>query len=121
MQSAFLIGIVGAVGANLFALWRSKSPLDDSLDVVACHGIGGALGVIMAGLLASKTINAAGVDGGMGQLMIQLKGVAVTAVFCFVVTFIILKVIDATMGLRPSVAEEEKGLDITQHNEPGYN
>lgn len=119
-QSALIIGIVGAAAANIVAYFRGKSKLDDSLDVFACHGVGGTVGILMTGLLASKAVNSAGADGGMSLLMTQLKGVAMTAVFCFVGTVIILKVIDLVMGLRPSPSDEDAGLDKSEHGEKAY-
>ena len=118
--SAIWIGIIGAAAANLVAFVRGKSQLDDSLDVFACHGIGGTVGIILTGLLATKAVNSAGADGGAAQLMIQLKGVAFTFVLCFVGTFIILKVIDVVFGLRPDANDEEAGLDKSEHGEKTY-
>ncbi len=116
-SSALIIGVVAGAAANLVALYRTKTKIDDSLDVFACHGVGGAIGVLLTGFFASKAINSGGADGGMGLFMSQIKGVAVTAIFCFVGTFIILKAIDAIFGLRPSVVDETKGLDMHEHGE----
>lgn len=115
--SGILIGAIGAAAANFVAYMRSKSQLDDSLDVFACHGVGGLVGTLMTGLLASKAINPAGVDGGMGQFMIQLKSSLVVGIFAFVGTFIIMKVIDMAIGLRPSQGEETQGMDQVDHGE----
>lgn len=117
MQVAVLIGAVAGLASNLVAYARGKSKLDDSLDVFACHGVGGAIGVLMTGLFASKAINAAGADGGMDLFVTQLKGVVIVGGFCFVGTFVLLKVINAITGLRPSTLEEEKGLDSCEHHE----
>jgi Amt family ammonium transporter len=117
MQSALLIGIVGSAAANFVAVWRAKTQIDDSLDVFACHGVGGAIGVLMAGFLATKSVNSAGADGSFELFFTQLKGVAIVGVFCFVGTFVIMKAIDMIFGLRPSQIEEVKGLDQSEHNE----
>ncbi|MBN1625158.1 MAG: ammonia channel protein, partial [Deltaproteobacteria bacterium] len=97
---------------------------DDSLDVVGIHGVGGAWGALATGLFANAAINSAGSDGlffgNPGQLLIQFISVAVTMIFAFCATFIILKAIDLFIGLRVSEEEEEKGLDISLHNETGY-
>ncbi len=116
-QSAFFIGLVAGAAANFVAMWRAKSQIDDSLDVFACHGVGGAIGVLMTGLFASKAINAAGADGSGEFFFTQLKAVAIVGTFCFVGTFVILKAINAILGLRPSQLDEQRGLDASEHNE----
>lgn len=116
-NAALLIGAVAGGAANLVAGYRAKSKLDDSLDVFACHGVGGMIGVLMTGIFASKAINAAGADGGSAQFFIQLKAVVIVFVFCFVGSYILFKVINAVVGLRPSSEEERKGLDLSEHNE----
>jgi Amt family ammonium transporter len=93
--------------------------VDDSLDVLACHGIGSTWGVLATGIFAS--IGAAGlVAGNPGQVGIQALAVAVTWVYSFGVTFALAKVIDAFMGLRVRDEEESVGLDISQHGEGAY-
>jgi len=90
--------------------------VDDSLDVLACHGIGSTWGVLATGIFAS--IGAAGLLAGNGQqLLIQLLAVAVTWGYSFAVTFGLARVIDAVMGLRVRDEEEAVGLDITQQGE----
>jgi len=118
--SGLLIGAVSSALANLVAHFRAKSQLDDSLDVFACHGVGGLVGSLMTGLLCSKAVNAAGADAGMGQFFIQLKSSLIVAAFAFVGTFVILKVLKAVFGLRPSVSEENVGLDQVDHGEKAY-
>ena len=118
--SGVLIGIVGAAVSNLAALMRSKSQLDDSLDVFACHGLGGTVGILMTGLLASKAINSTGAEGGGALFLIQLKAALIVAVFSFVGSFVLFKVIDLLFGLRPSASEETKGLDAGDHGEKAY-
>jgi Amt family ammonium transporter len=116
-QSALFIGLVAGAAANFVAVWRAKSQIDDSLDVFACHGVGGAIGVLMTGLFASKAINAAGADGSGELFFTQLKSVGIVGVFCFVGTFVILKAINALIGLRPNQSDEQRGLDASEHNE----
>ncbi len=124
--SAIIIG-AGAGVLCWFAVTTIKSAFgyDDSLDAFGVHGIGGTWGAIATGLFASKAVNPAGNDGlffGNPSLVFtQLIAVAVTWVFAFAATFIILKVLDAIMGLRVSDEDEVLGLDLTQHGESGYN
>jgi ammonium transporter, Amt family len=91
---------------------------DDSLDVVGVHLLGGIVGALLTGVLASAAVNA--FSGGLVQLGKQAVGVAVTLAFSFLATLIILKVIDAVVGLRVSEEDEATGLDLSQHAEVGY-
>jgi Amt family ammonium transporter len=97
---------------------------DDSLDAVGVHGVGGTFGALATGLFASKAVNAAGADGAFfgnpSLLLVQLLSVAVAIVYAFCVTWIILKALDWTMGLRVQQEEEVQGLDLSQHGESGY-
>jgi len=97
---------------------------DDSLDAFGVHGIGGMWGALATGLFATKLVNPAGNDGlffgNAGLLFTQLIAVVVTVVYALVVTLILLKVIDWTMGLRVSEEDEVMGMDLTQHGESGY-
>jgi Amt family ammonium transporter len=92
--------------------------------VVGVHGVGGIWGALATGLFATKSVNAAGADGlfygNPQQLLIQAVAVLATCAFSAVVTFAILKLVDATVGLRVSETEEEHGLDSTQHGELAY-
>ena len=94
------------------------------MEVFGIHGVGGTLGALATGLFASKVINPAGADGlffgNPGQLGIQVLATVVTAVFSFVATLIILKVIDLIIGIRVQEEDEIMGLDLSQHNETGY-
>lgn len=122
--SALILGIVvGAVCYTAVSL-KPKFGYDDSLDVVGVHAVGGTCGALLTGLFASKLINPAGADGlffgNPGQLGIQALSVVAAWVYSFVVTFIILKILDATMGLRVSEEEESMGIDLSQHGEAGY-
>jgi len=103
---------------------KSKLGYDDSLDVVGVHGIGGTWGAIATGLFATKTINPDGADGlfygNPGQMKAQIIAVIASWVLAFVGTVIILKVLDAIMGLRVSQDDEVAGLDLSQHSETAY-
>jgi len=121
---ALILGIlVGAICYTAVSL-KPKFGYDDSLDVVGVHAVGGTCGALLTGLFASKLINPAGADGlffgNAAQFGIQALSVLVAWVYSFVVTFIILKVLDATMGLRVSEEDESMGLDLSQHGEAGY-
>jgi len=103
---------------------KNKFGYDDSLDAFGVHGIGGTWGALATGLWANKAVNSAGNNGlfygNPAQLLIQLKAVLVTVVYSFVVTFILLKIVDVIFGLRVSEQDERIGLDLTQHREAGY-
>ncbi|MCJ7547858.1 MAG: ammonium transporter [Deltaproteobacteria bacterium] len=122
--SALIIGALVSVICYGGIMLKSKLGYDDSLDVVGVHGLGGTWGALATGLFASKLINPNGANGlffgNPGQLWTQFLAVAVTWIFAFVMTTIILKVVDVIVGLRVTDEEEEKGLDISQHNETGY-
>jgi Amt family ammonium transporter len=122
--SALIIGAMAGIICYGGILLKSKLGYDDSLDVVGIHGLGGTWGALATGLFASTVINPGGADGlffgNPGQLWIQFISVAATWIFAFVMTVIILKVVDSIVGLRVTEEEEERGLDISQHNETGY-
>ena len=121
-MEAIVIGGVAGTICYLAIRARARIGLDDSLDVVGVHGVGGLWGGIATGLFATATIG--GVDGVFhgepGQIVDQLVGIGVVATYSFVVTAVILKVLDLTIGLRVTEEEEELGLDVTQHGERGY-
>ncbi len=123
-MSAIIIGIVAGIVCYLAVLAKVRLGYDDSLDVVGVHCVGGVIGALLTGLFATKLVNAAGGDGlffgNPGQLGIQALAVGVTLVYSFVVSFILLKILDATMGLRVSAEEEVAGLDLSEHQETGY-
>jgi len=123
-QFSLLIGIVAGVGCNLVAGWRARTKLDDSLDVFACHGVGGMWGTVATGLFASTAINAAGqsglVYGNVHFALLQMFAVAVVATYAFVGTFVILKVINFFSPLRTSTVEEKAGLDEVHFGEEAY-
>jgi len=103
---------------------KGKLGYDDSLDAFGVHGIGGMVGALATGLWATTVINPLGADGvfhGSGMLLVkQIAAVAVCAAYSFVLSWILLKVVDKTMGLRVSEHEENIGLDLTQHRESAY-
>jgi len=119
-QSIF-IGVVAAIISNLASYYKSKSSLDDTLDVFPCHGIGGMVGILMTGIFATKTVNPGGNDGlfygNAAFFLTQLKAMVIVVVYSFVVSFAIFKFINFILPLRVSTEEEELGLDATQHNE----
>jgi Amt family ammonium transporter len=122
--SAIIIGAVGGLLCYKACNLKARLGYDDSLDVVGVHGIGGTWGALATGLFASKAINPAGNDGlfygNPTQLAVQAITVVATIAFALVMTFIILSILKAAMGLRVSEEEERMGLDLTQHNERGY-
>jgi Amt family ammonium transporter len=122
--AALIIGALVSVICYGGIMLKSRLGYDDSLDVVGVHGLGGTWGALATGLFASKLINPSGANGlfygNSSQLWTQLLAVVVTWIFAFVMTMIILKVVDVIIGLRVTDEDEEKGLDISQHNETGY-
>ncbi len=123
-MGALLIGAVAAPISFYAMRLRQAYKLDDSLDVWACHGMGGLTGALMTGLLATKSVNELGADGlfygNPGQLWTQIVACATTIVFVFVMTFVLTKIIDAIVGLRVSAPAEEVGLDLSEHGERAY-
>jgi ammonium transporter, Amt family len=106
-------------------LWRSKSSrLDESLDVFACHGVGGMWGAVATGIFATVAVNPAGADGliyGNGiQVLKQLAALAATGAFSFGMTWMIATILKATMKIRVKEEEEIVGLDLSQHGERAY-
>jgi len=119
---ALAIGIAAGVVCFFSSVYMKKAlGYDDSLDAFGVHGVGGALGAMLTGVFASSAINAAGkgwiFDGNIGQLGTQFVDVAAVFVYCGVVSFVILKIIDAVIGLRVSKEVEVEGLDINLHGE----
>jgi Amt family ammonium transporter len=123
-MGAIAIGVVAGILCFLSAT-RMKRALgyDDSLDAFGVHGVGGAVGALLTGIFADAALGGVGYAEGitMGQqLWLQLQGVLTTVIYGGIVSFIILKVVDAVIGLRVSDEQESQGLDITQHEERGY-
>ncbi|MEK6532167.1 MAG: ammonium transporter [Deltaproteobacteria bacterium] len=124
--SAIIIGAsVGIICYISVSLIKPLFGYDDSLDAFGVHGVGGTFGAIATGLFASVAVNAAGADGvfsgSYALLGKQIIAILASGIYSFVLTIIILKVLDAVMGIRVSPDEEVQGLDLTQHSESGYN
>lgn len=119
-QSIF-IGAVAAIISNTAVHIRSKSRLDDTLDVFPCHGLGGMVGMLMTGIFASKAVNSAGNNGwfygNFSFFLTQFKALLIVVSYSFGVSYGILKFVNAIMPLRVSSADEEEGLDASQHAE----
>jgi ammonium transporter, Amt family len=119
-QSIF-IGFFAAIVSNVAVYYKSKSKLDDTLDVFPCHGIGGMVGMVMTGIFATKTVNGAGADGllygNAAFFLTQLKGLAIVVAYSFTVSFAIFKFINFILPIRVSQEDEMMGLDASQHNE----
>ena len=128
-------GFVGPLGALLIGLSagvicffatqvvKRKLKIDDSLDVFPVHGVGGFTGLLLTAVF-SATAGGLGLSAGQtigGQLLVQAVGALATAIWCAVATFAILKGIDLVIALRVSADDERQGLDISQHEERGYN
>jgi len=117
-------GIAAIISYYGMLLLKMKLGMDDSLDVFACHGLGGIWGALATGIFATVAVNAGGADGlllGNGmQLLKQLVGVVSVGGFAFVATWVLGKLVDVTIGLRVGETEEMVGLDISQHGERAY-
>ncbi len=123
-MSALFIGIVAGVLCYTALNAKTKFRYDDSLDAFGVHGVGGTIGTIMAGLFATVAVNPAGANGlffgNAKQLAVQAGAVLLVAAYSFIVSLVLFKIIDATLGLRVSNDDETEGLDISQHGEAGY-
>ena len=120
-----IIGLIAGVVCYLALSLKSKFGFDDSLDVIAVHLVGGVLGAVLLGFFADTKVNSLGFDGlffggGADLLVDQLVALGATIAFSFIVTWIIAKAIDATIGLRVSAEDELVGLDQSQHAESAY-
>ena len=123
--SAMVIGIAASIICFIaVAVTKPRFGYDDSLDAFGVHGVGGILGTLLTGVLASKIINPAGANGlfygNPKQLLIQLVGVVVAVSYTFLATFIIYKLVDIFFRMRVSEKDELVGLDLTQHRERAY-
>ena len=122
-MNAIWLGGLAAIPSYLALQWRAKTNFDDSLDVLAAHGVGGTVGALLTGVFAQKSFN--GVADGLlygnpGQLGIQAMAVAAALIYSFVVSFILVKLVGLVIPLRPSADDEIGGLDISQHGEEAY-
>jgi Amt family ammonium transporter len=121
IPQSITIGVVAAIISNIAVYYKSKSKLDDTLDVFPCHGIGGIVGMILTGVFATKSVNSAGAEGliygGTAFFFTQIKALAIVVGYSFIMSYGIFKLINLINPIRVSVEEEELGLDETQHNE----
>ena len=122
--SAIALGALAAFPSYFAIALRARTRLDDSLDVVAGHGVGGITGALLTGVFASKAFNSAGNDGllagNAGQLVTQALGVGVSVVYAAVMTLVILKGLGAVVALRSDAKTEGLGMDVSQHGEEAY-
>jgi Amt family ammonium transporter len=123
-NSAVLIGIIAGACCYFGVTLKGRFGYDDSLDVVGIHGLGGIIGTICLGIFASKLINPGGADGLLagnpGFLGTQIFGVVVVAIYAFALSWVLLKVVDLTLGLRLQMDAEVSGLDLSEHSETAY-
>ncbi|PYP37644.1 MAG: ammonia channel protein [Gemmatimonadetes bacterium] len=123
-QASLAIGIVAALISYTAIQIRSRTRLDDSLDVFSCHGLGGAAGALLTGVFATKLANPAGGDGWLAgnfaQMGVQLAAVLATVALAVVGTVVILGLVQATLGARAGVREQLSGLDLSEHGEEAY-
>jgi Amt family ammonium transporter len=121
---AIAIGAVSGVACFWGAtVLKHKLGVDDSLDAFGVHGLGGIVGAVLTGVFAAESLGGHGLAEGMTigrQVWAQIVGVLFTVVYCGVLSFVILKVVDGVIGLRVADDEEDRGLDISLHNEQGY-
>jgi Amt family ammonium transporter len=129
-MGALLVGAITSGVCYVMATIRAKGPVDDSLDAFAVHGVGGFTGAVLTGLFSSASLGAAAIGGsgvspfavagGIGQAVKQIMGTGIVAIYTFVVSFILFKVLQAVMGLRATDESEQRGLDISLHGEEAY-
>jgi Amt family ammonium transporter len=122
-MSAILLGAIAAVPSYLTLQVRAKTSLDDSLDVLAAHGVGGTVGALLTGVFAEKALNGVA-DGALygnpRQLLIQGAAVMAALVYSGVMSFVLLKLINLVVPIRAAMTDEMEGLDVTQHGEDAY-
>ncbi len=121
--AALIIGLCAGALCYCATLLKERLKVDDALDVFAVHGVGGIFGALATGVFATTAINPLGrgaIDGKPEQVWIQFVAVAFTVVFAGAATFVIAKAIDIVMGLRVSSADEDMGIDLSQHGEVAY-
>jgi Amt family ammonium transporter len=121
--SAIAMGAIGAVPSYFALIYRAKTKLDDSLDVVAAHGLGGATGAILTGVFAESAWSGGAnglIGGNPGQVVTQLASVLIVLAYSGTATFVILKLLALVMPLRTDVRDEKLGLDVSDHGEEAY-
>src|SRR5688572_3934066 len=122
-MNALLLGAIAAIPSYFGLIIRARTGLDDSLDVVAAHGVGGTVGALLTGVFADKSLNGLAdglLYGNPGQLGIQAMAVGAAIVYSGVMTFVLLKLIGLFLPLRATAADENTGLDLTHHGEEAY-
>ncbi|HEU0243777.1 MAG TPA: ammonia channel protein, partial [Candidatus Limnocylindrales bacterium] len=120
---ALVIGLAVGIICYSATLLRERLRIDDALDVFAVHGVGGTFGAIATGVFATTAINSLGrglIDGNPQQVVTQVVAVGATIAYAIVATFVIIKVVDAILGIRVNAADEEMGLDKSVHGEVAY-
>lgn len=122
IPQSFIVGVVSSGVSNLMVEWRSKTSIDDTLDVFPCHGVGGMMGMLLTGVFANSSVNSAVVDNGLlyGEtrlFLVHLSGMLAVSVFVFFGTLLLLKFTDFIIPLRVSEEEERTGLDWSLHEE----
>ncbi len=122
--SSIIIGLIAGVICYLAVLLKPRLGYDDALDVVGVHGVGGIFGALITGVFASTAVNPGGANGllfgNAKQLLIQAIGAGTAVIYCFVLSYILLKIVNALVGLRAEREAEIQGLDLTEHGESGY-
>jgi Amt family ammonium transporter len=122
-MSSIFLGSLAAFPSYFAIIFRSRTRLDDSLDVVAAHGVGGTVGALLTGVFADKVWSGAGnglIGGNAGQIGIQALGIAAALFYSMAMTFILLKLIGLVVPLRATARDEALGLDVTDHGEEAY-
>ncbi len=124
-NAAIAIGLIAGVVCFFAVSMKSKLGYDDSLDVVGIHGVGGLVGSLLLGGFTSKAVNPGVADGllagNVAQLVSQVIGVVVVGVYAFAVSWILIKILHVTMGMRLTEENEVQGMDYTEHSETAYN
>lgn len=120
---ALIIGLAAGVICYFATQFMKRGlRIDDSLDVFPVHGVGGVLGTSLTAVFAAESMGGLGLDVSIGsQLIVQLTGIAATVAWCGIASYILLKLLDATLGLRVTDEQETEGLDLVLHDERGYN
>ena len=123
-MSAIAIGALASCASFAAIQLRSRTKVDDALDVFACHGVAGIVGALLTGVFASKAVNPAGVDGliygNLRPLLVQGLAVLCTIGYVAPLTFVIMKSIAAISSVRVRVADELSGVDLSEHGEHAY-
>jgi Amt family ammonium transporter len=122
-MSAILLGGIAAIPSYLTLQLRAKTSLDDSLDVLAAHGVGGTVGALLTGVFAEKALNGVA-DGALygnpRQLLVQGAAILAALVYSGVMSFVLLKLVNLVLPIRAAAGDELEGLDVTQHGEEAY-